>query len=146
MNKLLLSFSVSVIAIVLAPAISLANHAKVNCGPYGFWDNSYTGDVQGSFVWLMNDDLVKIQAPGKNDWVDFGTVKYNSTTSVDDVALSDYAAGGKFVGANFQMVLDEEFSRPKQKKDRRFFRASFTATPAKGRALSGKLECAVGLK
>jgi hypothetical protein len=139
---------VSGILVLALPLVTLANHVKINCGPAGFWDNSLPKTTSGYFVWVMSDDTIKAQAfDGRSNWVEFGGVKYNpGGASVNDIPLEKYSSGGAFVGTSFQLNLDQEFTRPDQKKDRRFFRGSFKANGGSGKTFGGNLECALGLK
>lgn len=129
----------------LLPCWSWANHVKVNCGPAGFWDSS-AQKAEGYYVWLMNDDTVRVQGTSGGNWLELGAFKSSSGRPLAELQLADFRSGDVFEGPNFRMVLDQEFSRPHQKKDRRFFRAGFKAKAQTSKSFEGRVECAFGLK
>ncbi len=128
----------------LIPGLSWANHVKVNCGPLGFWDSTQQTAPAGYYVWIMNDDTVQIKSKtGNSDWTELGKVNYSrSSDSINEIELASFGRGDQFKGNQFQMVLEDEFTRDRQKKDRRFFRAAFSA----GKVTNEKIECVFGLK
>lgn len=128
--------------LLAAPGLAHANHALVNCGAPGYWDKDTqdTPTNKAYYVWLMNDDTVQLQLPGK-DWVQLGEVKGPNGIAIKDINISELAKEMEFAGPNFTMKLTDEIIRPRQQKNRRYFRTEFRTQLSEG-----PLECVFGLK
>lgn len=137
------SLFLAVFCFALFSPYAQAAHVLVNCGQPGYWDDSIPdrGHEYNYYVWLMSDDTVQLQLDGQ-EWAQLGAVKGPKGAAISDLVLAELAAGDVFEGPRFRMKLTEEFTRPRQNKKRRFFRASFSVESVR----PTELECVFGLK
>lgn len=138
-NKTILVASMT----ILAPMMTYASHTVVNCGSPGFWDASVadTPTEEYIFLALKNDSTAMVKRWGEA-LTQLGDVKAPPGLSLRNLDISGLRNGDRFEGSQIQMTLVQEFTRPRQPKNRRFFRVEFSTASFQNIAQ----ECVFGLK